>query len=510
MQNVAAAADIILDRGKQVEIGDTKILLVRDGDAVRAYQGTCPHAGAPLAEGAVCNGRIVCPWHKATFSLRDGALLEPPALKPLARYAVRVEGGQVLVGDPIPNPARQPKPDGRTALIVGAGAAGAAAVAFLREAGFDGRLVIIGREPDRPYDRTVLSKFVMSGDMAPDDVPALLDPEFCGSQRIERIVAEATRLDAAGRCVHLHDGRVLSYDMALAAPGGAPKPLEVPGAELAGVHVLRSRGEIRAILRSLTGSRSVVVVGGSFIGLETASALRQRKLAVTVVSPGPVPFAKQFGDAVGGMVRDLHEAHGVAFRVGGKVERLEGQDRVRTVVLEGGERLAADAVIVGIGVSPATGFIDGVQKLDDGGVVVDAALRAAEGLHVVGDVAAFPHAGAQIRVEHWRLAQQHARVAARAMLGYPDKYDGVPFFWTYHFGQRIEYLGHAEAWDGVVIDGDLTGQKFVAMLVKDGCVAAIVACQREHETALLAELMRNPISVAEARRLLSSRVQRGD
>ncbi|GAA0602978.1 FAD-dependent oxidoreductase [Craurococcus roseus] len=504
MRKVAEIGELAEARGKRVGIGEEKILLVRDGGAVRAYAATCPHAGAPLDEGAVCGGRIVCPWHKGAFRVSDGALLEPPALDGLSRYPVRVdESGAVLVS-PGKIPPERPReaPDARAMVVVGAGAAGAAAAAALREFGFGGRVVLVGREPGLPYDRTSLSKFVVSGEMAPGEVPPLLPPGFFEERRIERIEAEAVRLDAPARRVHLNDGRALPYDAALIATGGVPKRLGVPGADLPGVFVLRDRPDAAAILAAAPEGARAVVLGAGFIGLEAASALRKRKVDVTVVSPETAPFGKQFGPRLGAVFKGLHEANGVAFRPGAQASRLEGADRVEAVVLEDGTRLQADLVLAGVGVRPATGFVQGLALAEDGGIPVDAGMRAADGLYAAGDVALFPlpGGGKPTRIEHWRVAQQHARVAARNMLGGGGRYDGVPYFWTYHFGKRFDYLGHATEWDDVVVEGDTAEHAFVAFLVKEGRVVGVLGCQRERETAALSEGMRAPLPLDEALR----------
>jgi apoptosis-inducing factor 3 len=164
--------------------------------------------------------------------------------------------------------------------------------------------------------------------------------------------------------------------------------------------------------------------------------------------------------------------------------------------------LDADLVVLGVGVTPATGFVDGVRKAHDGGIIVDGTMRAAEGLYVVGDAACFPFAGDHLRVEHWRVAQQHGRIAALNIAGVPAQYDSVPFFWTYHFGRRFEYAGHAEGWDRLHVDGALDDQRFVALQIRGDDVVGVVACQREQITAKMVELMRQPLGVADAVRLL--------
>jgi NADPH-dependent 2,4-dienoyl-CoA reductase/sulfur reductase-like enzyme/nitrite reductase/ring-hydroxylating ferredoxin subunit len=503
MQHAAKLDDIPADRGIRVTLSDTPILLVRQGDSVYAFSADCPHAGAPLEDGAVCNGRIVCPWHKGTFAIADGSVIEPPALVGLKQYPVSVESGNVLVSPEADEPpARIHTADTRTMAIIGAGAAGAAACTALREAGFDGRIVLIGPESGEPYDRTALSKFVPAGDMPPDEVPSLLPEGYATKQRIERIEAQVIKLDSADKRIDLPNDLTLHYDAALICTGGIPKPMDVPGANLRRVHLLRSRDDAAVLVASLEGAEKAVIVGASFIGLEVASSLRKRGLDVTVIAPGKIPLAAQFGDELGLMFQRLHEKNGVVFRMRSKVKAFIGDDAVHLVELDNGEKIPADVVLIGTGIRPATEFLQGVTLADDGGIPVDTAMRAAPSLYAAGDVAQFPlpRAETHLRVEHWRVAQQHARVAALNMAGGDEHYTGVPYFWTYHFSNRFEYLGHAIEHDDVVIDGDLDSQVFIAYLMKDGKVAAVVACDREAPTARLAEAMRSTLTLDEARR----------
>src|SRR5580658_6219005 len=239
MEKVASLAELHEDRGLRVEVGGEKILLVRDGDAVRAYSAICPHAGAPLEEGAICHGRIVCPWHKGAFRVSDGALVEPPALDGLSRYPVRLDGDDIFVEPRAePQPQARSHADSRTFVIVGAGAAGATAAAALREFGFGGRILLIGREPGVPFDRTSLSKFVVAGEMKPEETPLLRPDEYYASRNIERIEAEVVRFDVTRRELTLSDNRRIAFDRALIAPGGEPKTPDIPGFDKAGVHVL--------------------------------------------------------------------------------------------------------------------------------------------------------------------------------------------------------------------------------------------------------------------------------
>lgn len=503
MQQVADIADLPEEHGTRVCIGNTPILLVRQGEQVSGFSADCPHAGAPLENGAVCNGRIVCPWHKGTFAINNGALIEPPALQGLKRFPVEVRDGKVFASaDAMQEPTREPSADTRTFAIVGSGAAAAAACATLREMGFDGRIVLIGEEHGAPYDRTALSKFVLAGDMPSDEIPPLLPEEFASTLSIERLDKTVTGLDPKTAQITFRDGAALHYDAALICTGGKPKPSGVPGAELAGVHVLRNRDDVDAILASLEKAKRVVIVGASFIGLEAASSLAKRKLHVTIVAHGKIPLGSQFGEKLGGMFQQLHKANGVEFRMDSKVAAFRGNERVESVELEGGDALSTDAVIIGTGVKPATGYLTGVELDDDGGVPVDSFMRAAPNLYAAGDIARFPlpRSDESLRVEHWRVAQQQARIAALNMAGGEESYSGVPYFWTYHFGKRFEYLGHATKHDEVIVDGNLDAQAFIAYLLKDGKVAAVVACDREAPTARLAEAMRNTLTLDEARK----------
>lgn len=503
LHRVARFADVPENRGLEVKIADTKIVLLRVGDQLRAFQGECPHAGAPLAEGALCHGRLICPWHKAAYRIEDGALCEPPSLDGLKRYPLEMRDDEVWVDDqPMVDAHTPPADDERIFVIVGAGAAGTAAAAALREKGFGGRIQLIDREADAGYDRTVLSKFVIAGEMPPDEVPPLRDEAFYGKQRIERLRGEVASFDAQHKTLKLTDGQTLSYDAALLATGGIPKPLELPGAELPQVFLLRSKDQAKRILDAAKPGQKAVIIGDSFIALESASALRTYGLDVTVLARHAVPFAAQFGETVGKAIRARHVAHGVVFHTDGEAKSIEGSGKVEAVLLDNGQRLPADLVLVGIGVTPATDVFADLPKEKDQSLKVDGGMRVSDGLWAVGDIATFPLNGQPQRIEHWRLAQQQARIAAANMLGGDEHYLDVPYFWTWHFGKNYDYLGHAESWDEVEFKGDPYHPPFIGLFGKHGVVVAAVACDEERAMAMLAERMKQPLPVDEAWRLV--------
>ncbi|NUT74956.1 FAD-dependent oxidoreductase [Pseudomonas sp. C1C7] len=496
LHRVAHVKDVPENRGLEVQIGDTKILLLKVADQWRAYQGECPHAGAPLVEGALCNGRLTCPWHKAQFRIEDGGLCEPPALDSLKRYPLEIREEDIWVDDqPLEDAHTPPADDPRTFVIVGAGAAGTAAAAALRERGFGGRVLLIDREAEAGYDRTVLSKFVIAGQTPPEEVPPLRDEAFYREQRIERMNAEVASLDSEGKTLHLVDGQSVAYDAALLATGGTPKALELPGADLPQVFVLRSKSHAQQILQSAKPGQRVVIIGDSFIAMESAAALREYGLEVTVLARKPVPFAKPFGETVGKAILALHQAHGVVYRCDGEAALIEGTGKVEAVRLSNGERLPADLVLVGIGVIPATQPFADLAKEKDQSLRVDGGMRVADDLWAAGDIATFPLNGQPMRIEHWRLAQQQARIAAANMLGGDEHYLDVPYFWTWHFGNNYDYLGHAETWDEVEFKGDPFEPPFIGLFGKNGVVVAAVACEQEQTMAMLAERMKQPLTV---------------
>jgi len=487
---VARVDQLAGDGMLQVDVDGTGVLLIREGGAIHAVAATCPHAGAPLAEGILHGNRLICPWHKATFCVRTGAVIEPPAVDPLERYDARIEGGRILVSPRTDRGGNEKSADGRCVVIVGGGGAGAVAAQTLREAGFGGRIVMLDRENRVPYDRTILSKYALSGESGAEKSP-LQTQSFYREHGIERRTAEVTQVDTSKRQVVSAEGLAFRYDSLLLATGSTPVRPGLPGADLGNVFVLRSRSDADAILAQAERSERAVVLGTSFIGMEVAASLRERGLEVTVVGAESTPFETKLGPRVGGALMTLHQRRGVAFRLGRKIVGLHGDRDVRGVVLDGEEVLAADLVVIGFGVRPATHNLDGVALNDDGSISVDGYLRVTDGVYAAGDIARFPSRGdgEPIRVEHWRVAQQHGRTAALNMLGRALRYEAVPVFWTIQYLKRLDYIGHATEWDDVIAYGDLTKPEFLAYYMKDGFVAAAAGLDRDRDTAALIELL---------------------
>lgn len=496
MQEVRLPGAATLKPGekKLVKAGDTEVLLIQLANTLVGVQPKCPHAGAPLEQGAICNNRLVCPWHMATFSLPTGDLLEPPALHGLDTFAVRVEGTDVLI-NPEPKqhhlPSADPANNARTFLLVGAGAASTVAAITLRNEGFAGHIVAVDPLPEEPVDRTQLSKQALSGKMPLEKI-RLESLEHFG---VERVVASVASFSSNPPEARLSNGATVSFDRALIATGGTPKRLDIPGAELA--FTIRHSADVQAILEKALPGRHAVVIGTSFIGLEAASALTQKGLRVTVVGKEPaLPFASKFGERIAKAIVELHEKSGVTFHLDTETLAVTPQGATLRRRGEQAQPLAADLVLFGIGVSPELSFEHDLPLAEtSGGLAVNDTLQAADGIFVAGDIASVNGT----RIEHWRLAEQHGALAARNMLGFGQHYTGVPFFWTFHFGKRLGYLGHAKDWDEIVYDGDVESLTFLAFYLKAGKVAAVLSCGRDHDTASLAEPMRTSLSLAELR-----------
>jgi 3-phenylpropionate/trans-cinnamate dioxygenase ferredoxin reductase component len=365
----------------------------------------------------------------------------------------------------------------RTFVIVGASLTGAKAAETLRAEGFDERVVLIGAEDERPYERPPLSKDYLRGEV--DRNTVYVHPEgFYSEHDIElRLGRTAVSLDTAASELALDDGERLTYDRLLLATGAEPRRLSIPGGDLDGVLYLRSVVDSDALRGRLDRGGAVVVIGAGWIGAEVAASARQRGLEVTVIDPLTVPLERVLGSEVGAIYRDIHVDHGVQMLLGTAVEAFEGDtvvERVRTI---DGRELECDFVVVGVGVQPRTGLAAEAGLAVDNGILVDEHLQtSAPGVFAAGDVANAHHPfyGERIRVEHWANALHQGPVAARAMLDEPDVYDRLPYFFSDQYDVGMEYAGFARTWDRVVFRGDPATREFIAFwLTGDRVVAGM-------------------------------------
>ena len=462
------------------------MIVVRRGEELFAIGATCTHYGGPLAEGLVDGDAVRCPWHHASFSLRTGEALRAPARNPVTCRRVEQRDGKVIVGDRI-EPAAAPSaraPDAaawpESIVIIGGGAAGNAAAETLRREHYDGPITLLSADDSLPCDRPNLSKHYLAG-TAEEDWIALRPAEFYREQRIAlTLKARVVSIDATKRQVQLEDGTRLDYGALLLATGAEPVRLDVPGAGLPHVRYLRSWADSRALIAAAATARRAVVVGASFIGLEVAASLRARDIEVRVVGLETVLMERVLGAEVGAFLRALHQDHGVTFHLGATVAAI-GE---RSVTLGNGEVLDADLVVVGIGVRPALGLAEQAGLAIDRGVRVDRYLAtSAPGIYAAGDIARWPDrlGGEPIRVEHWVVAERAGQTAARNMLGQREPFDMVPFFWTEQYDFGLAYVGHAERFDKVEIDGTLAARDCRLSYYRNGRKLAVAVVHRDLE-----------------------------
>jgi apoptosis-inducing factor 3 len=468
-------------------VGDDAVLLARQGNELYAIGATCSHYGGPLAEGLVVGETVHCPWHHARFSLRTGEAIGAPAFNPMPCWRVERQGDKVFVREKsrtgaLAKPGKARSPDGTSRIVVvGGGGAGFAAVEMLRREGFAGSITLLSSDDAAPYDRPNCSKDYLAGN-APEDWMPLRPPDYYKEQSIDLLLgAEASELDAKARRVSLADGRSFAFDKLLLATGAEPVRLNVPGADQPHVHVLRSLSDSRAIIARAKTARRAVVIGASFIGLEAAAALRAREIEVHVVAPERAPLARVLGGELGAVIRALHEEHGVVFHLEEVATAIEGP----TVRLKGGASLSADLVVVGVGVRPRLALAEGAGLKIDRGVVVNQYLEtSAPAIFAAGDIARWPdpHTGESLRIEHWVVAERQGQTAARNMLGQGQRFDQVPFFWSQHYDVPINYVGHAEAWDDIGIDGDAAARDCLVRYRRKGKVLAAASIFRDVES----------------------------
>ncbi len=499
--DVAAFADLSENGLHEVEAGGIKILLARDGDCVLATGAHCTHKGAPLKNGTRVGNRVICPWHHANFDLTNGDHIEPPGQGCLNRFETAVVDGRVLVE--VPEGAGEHRPEvepsarkaggNRIFAIIGDGAAGLACAQELVKLGFDGRIVMFSDDGETPYDRTALSKTYLAGKTDDDDLP-LVGTGGLDAIGVERITERVERVDAAKRTIHFAGkegvGEGLVYDRCFAAPGSGSAVMPVKNADLPNVFTLRTHDDAKKLKTAAEGAETIVIVGSGFIGMEAAAAFIANGKTVTVVSQETLPFESKWGEAVARQIVGQHRAKGVTVMTNTSVAAIEEKrGHVSAVHLSSGEELAADLVLLAVGAKPRLAIF-GKAAEEAGGVAVGPDLSVDASLFVGGDVAKYPLPGRDYatRIEHWRVAEQHGRHAARAMLGDTAPFAGIPFFWSAQYGP-IHYVGHAKDYDECHIEGDLEAGSYTAFYVKDGRVIAALGRGKADVTADLHGLM---------------------
>lgn len=500
MIKVFSRSQLPIGHMHQVSVGTYDVLLANVGGEIYAIQNKCSHYGAPLSKGAICEHRVRCPWHHASFDLRTGEQIEAPGMDGVPRFGVRVQGDDIFVS---PEPVAKNTPQFSEArpmgefpqdhydyVVVGGGAAGAYAAEAIRAGDAAGSILLVSAEVLTPYDRTKVSKNYLQDDM-PESQLSLRTREFYRKLNVHFMAGTRVQeLDLQAKTVRISEARTVTYERVLMASGSTPVSLNIPGAGLENVFPIRTAHDGRSAREAVGEGTKVVIIGGSFIGLESAMSLGKRGASITVVTPEAVLFEKTFGAPTGKYIRELHEAAGVRFRLGTKSRAFTGDGRVTGVELEDGTILEADVVIVGVGVKPNTGYISGIAFQDDRSLAVDGHLAVgAEHAWAAGDIATYPDREGMLRIEHWKVAGQQGRIAGRNMAGTAQPYSMVPFFWTNQQGVNFRYVGHGTDYDEIVYDGRPGKEPFLAFYVKDRHVQACLGVKRDAEVAAINELL---------------------
>jgi 3-phenylpropionate/trans-cinnamate dioxygenase ferredoxin reductase subunit len=404
----------------------------------------------------------------------------------------------------------------QTFVIIGAALAGAKAAEQLRDDGFDGRVVLIGAEPERPYERPPLTKDYLRGESERNSTH-VHEAGYYDEHEIELMEGtEVSALDPGARRVTLADGRALEFDRALLATGAQPRPIELPGSDLDGIHYMRTLADCDRLKQRLAVGGRVAVVGAGWIGSEFAASARQSGLEVVLIAPEQLPNERLFGAEIGAFYRDVHAEHGVELMLGTGVQSFAGGDAVKRVTTTDGRDVECDFVVIGIGAVPRVGLADAAGLPVQNGVLVDEHLRtSAPNVFAAGDVAnAFnPFYGQRVRVEHWSNALHQGPAAARSMLGREVSYDRIPYFYSDQYDVGMEYSGYAPEWDEVVFRGDRDGGEFIAFWLRsqrviagmnvnvwdvNEHVQALIRSRREVDVAVLTDTGTDLQSLAES------------
>lgn len=486
---------------KQFELDDdSKVLLVKQNGELSAIGTKCSHYGALLSTGALSEGRIRCPWHGACFNIKTGDIEDFPGQDSIPCYRVNVENGKVKVrakrsdlqaNKRTKNMAKRDPNNDDTYVVVGGGPSGGICVETLRQEGFTGRIVLICKENSLPYDRVKLSK---SMDVSINRIE-FRNKEFYEEYGIEAMLGvAATHVNSIEKTIALDNGYIIKYDKLYIATGSKAKKIPVPGADLKNVVTVREFTDVNHINSLLSPEKHVIVLGLSFIGLESAAYCVKKVAKVTVVGRDTIPLRHSFGADVGERIKRLFEKEGVEFKMQNNIKRCIDTDGVLSAVeLTDGTILQCDVCIMGTGSSFYTDFLkdSGINVNSDGSIDTNVFLQSnVSDVYVGGDIAnapVFSIGNNLATIGHYALAQYHGHVAAKNMAGTETALKAVPFFWTVLFGKSFRYSGFGRPHETRII-GDLEEMKFVAIyLNNEGNVIGMASCQRDPIVSQFAE-----------------------
>lgn len=494
---------------KEVKVGEgdsDKVIIANVDGQFYCVSSKCTHFGFSLSKGVLIDDKIICPFHAAAFSVITGYPEHGPALDGLHTYETRVEDGKIIVRVPKTIPsnnqlkmAQRDPNDNRKYLVVGGGVAGLNCAETLRQSGFTGEITIISEESDLPYDRTFLNKKLKAKregiQLRSDDFFKRAEIEYLRSTRV-------TRIDEKRKVAILENGTELSYDKICLATGTSPLKSEdfIPGSSLKNVTAIREYADLETVQKSLkNGAKNIVIVGGSFIGMEIAGSLKETfkdEVDVTIVVPECEPYSAVLGPKVGSFMRGLAESKGVVFVLQNQVKSLIGTGgSVKEVELSNGSKLPADLVVLGTGVKPNSQIASEIVQLDqDGGIPSNPFLQVGKSGDVfcAGDVCSFPFflTGQRMRVEHYADAMTQGVVAGWNMLGKMVPYASIPFFWTRVCKTSLRYCGYVQDWESIHVDGSIEKGNFLVYYIKNGRVLAAADVGRGKDLMIISEAMK--------------------
>ncbi|KZT56682.1 flavo protein [Calocera cornea HHB12733] len=524
------ASDVKDGQMKEVDFGaeDQKVLVSRIGDKVYATSAFCTHYGAPLVKGVLAsNGRVTCPWHSACFDVKTGDIEDGPGRDAIHcfRAVLSDDKSKITVTAPIEKtkkankerlpflrskyaPTAPAEADGKGVVIVGGGAGGLSVAEALREYGYAGPVTMFSKETNAPIDRTKLSKSLLDDPSKLEWRPASVLKDTFGVNL--RLGTAITAVDTASKTVTVEGGETVGYEKLVLAPGSWPSRLPIPGADLENVFTLRNTDDTKKMQGLKSKGQNIVVIGSSFISMElVAVVMKNEPASLHVIGMETVPFERVLGKEIGAALLKFFEKNGVTFHMGEKTTKINGTatltgvitgaQKAESVELGNGTVLKADYVVMGVGVRPATQFLQGNAAFSlerDGGLVVDKDLRVKGHTDVfaIGDIAHYPQSpdDSLRRIEHWNVATDHGRAVGAIIAGTEKPYGRVPIFWS-ALGQQLRYCGIGTSFDEVIIQGNPEELKFLAYYVAGGKVMAVASMQNDPVVMQCSELIRHDI-----------------